>query len=300
MSNVVHCGNPEYKMVHFSWFFTDWCNYNCSYCSAARKMSDSFSKQTSPARYKMALAKLKMVTVPFKVEFLGGEPTLHPNMFDVVGELCAMENCKDIEIITNLSRSVAYFEKMNAPEYKGTRILASYHPEYFSQQFIDKSIALSKMEHLSYMVNINLSDQPADWPVIINLIETLAANNVMYGFNFLNSTPSWQANYTPEFFDTFAPYLNGRQRDNHSYTFADGTTKLFSESQIIEQRLDRFKGYSCTPLMYDIDIDGTIRNLCTRRVIPITMPATELIKNEICPLDHCSCDIMYNFYKEKQ
>ena len=299
-TTVISCGNKDYSMVHFDWFFTDWCNYSCSYCSAAVKMASSFSKQTSPAKYKMVLAKLKLVQTPFKVELLGGEPTLHPHLSEVLETLCALDNCKEVEVITNLSRSLHFFKKLNKPELHGVRILASYHPEYFTQEFIRKAVGISAMEHLEFMVNINLSDQPADWPSTLSLLAQFDENKVKYGFNFLNSTPSWTANYTDEFFALFAPYLNGREKENFEYNFADGTTRLLSESTIVEENYRNFEGYKCTPLMYNIDSDGSIKNSCTGRRLSIQMTSDELIKQETCTLNCCMCDIMYNFYKEKQ
>jgi organic radical activating enzyme len=296
---IITAGDKNYKMLHFDWFFTDWCNYACSYCSAAVKMSESFSKQTSPAKYKIVLAKLQMIKTDFMVELLGGEPTLHPNLHDVVEALCNMQYCKEVELITNLSRSLAFFEKLNKLEFNKLRVLASYHPEYFTQEFIEKCAAMAKMEHIGFMVNVNLSTNPKDWPSLISLIEQLQTNNVHYGFNFLNSTPTWNHTYSEEFFQTFDKYLVGRQKDNFVYTFSDGTTETLNESKIVEMKYNKFNGYKCTPLIYQIDSDGTIYNFCTKRVVPITMQVADLIKEETCPLSKCPCDIMYNFYKEK-
>ena len=300
MNNIKNCGNKNYKLVHIEWFFTDWCNYACSYCSAAEEMAQNFSKKDSPSKYKLLLKKLGMIKTPFHIELLGGEPTLHPHIFEVLRELKAMEHCNDIEVVTNLSRSINYFEKMNTPEYDGVRILASYHPEYFTDAFIEKAIAITAMDHLGFMVNVNLSDQKEDWPQILKLINTFDDNDIRYGFNFLHSTPVYSPNYSPEFFEVFSPYLKDNEKQDFVYNFEDGTTSILSESKIVAEGYNQFKGYKCTPLMYTMSSDGTIVNNCTRRKLPIIITTDDLIKEETCPLDYCSCDIMYNFYKEKQ
>jgi organic radical activating enzyme len=301
MIPIKQAGFPEYTMLHFDWFFTDWCNYSCSYCSAAEKMVESFNKKTSPARYKLALTKLKLVKSPFKIELLGGEPTLHPNIYEVLHELSAMEMCKEIEIITNLSRSKHWFKKLNSPEYNRIRILASYHPEYFSQQFIDKAVAITAMEHLEFMVNINLSDREADWPNTIELIRQFDDAGVKYGFNFLSPTPDYKPNYSPEFFKAMGPYIKGKFAEGFPYTFEDGTTATYGESDIIvNTHLRSFTGYKCKALMYSILIDGEIVNACTRRRVAMNMPIDELIMYDTCCQSICFCDIMYNFHKVKQ
>lgn len=297
---VRQCGFKDYKLLHFEWFFTDWCNYSCSYCSAANQMSDSFSKQDSPSKYKVVLARLKMLKTDFNLELLGGEPTLHPNIYNVLHEVNSMEHCRNVEVVTNLSRSIDFFSSLNKPELNKTSVLASYHPEYFKGSFIDKCAEISAFEHLDFMVNVNLFDRKETWQDTIDFITALNERNINYGFNFLNSTPTWKANYTDEFFDTFKEHMTTRQKTDFPYEFTDGTTELVSESDIIARDLNRFKGYVCQPTMYKIKADGSIVNNCTSRTIPFTMPKDELIMKEVCPREYCNCDIMYNFYKSKK
>lgn len=297
MKTVKSCGFPDYKTLHFEWFFTDWCNYACSYCSAATMMSEAFSKEDSPSIYKLTLSRLLMLDTPFNVELLGGEPTLHPNIEEVLLTLNQTELCTKIEVVTNLSRSLSFFESLNKPELNKTTILASYHPEYFKESFVEKCVAVTKMEHLDFMVNVNLFDKPDTWQDTIRFINELKDNNVNYGFNFLNPTPTYNPNYTKEFFKLFEPYLETRQKNDFPYEFTDGTITTLSESQIIEHGYNRFNGYKCYPTMYRIMNDGVIKNICTNKVVSITMK--DMFKQEICPRNFCDCDIMYNFYKEQ-
>jgi organic radical activating enzyme len=295
---VKHAGYPDHDLVYFEWFFTNWCNYACSYCSAEGMMAESFSKKDSPSKYKLTLAKFKNIEQPFLIELLGGEPTLHPHIKEVLIELNSIEKCQRVEVVTNLSRPIKFFENLDIPELDQVLITASYHPEYYSEKFMEKAIAITNMKHLKFNVNINLPDDKEEWPRVLQLVEEFKKNNVTYGFNFLFETPNYTPNYTPEFFETFNPYIKNKQR-YYSMTFDDGETRDVGESEIIEKGYNKFEGYVCRPAMYRILMDGTIVNICTNRILKIRMTKEELLKEDVCISKNCSCDMMHAFYKRK-
>ena len=66
------------------------------------------------------------------------------------------------------------------------------------------------------------------------------------------------------------------------------------------QGLNKFKGYSCTPVSYKIEMDGEIRTVCTNRLAPLTLTNSNLIKTEVCPLEVCPSRRLINFYKEQR
>ena len=130
---VVQAGDPNNKVIQFEWFLTNWCNFKCSYCSEATNMVESFSKSTSAGKYKLVLVRLKKLEHPFTVELIGGEPTLHPNISNILKELGSIDNCKRIQIATNLSRSVSFYKQIAHPKVS---LIASYHPEHHAVDFI--------------------------------------------------------------------------------------------------------------------------------------------------------------------
>lgn len=298
MKTIQKCGHEDYSILHFDWFFTDWCNYACSYCSAKEDMVENFSKSTSPSKYKLVLSRFKMMKQNFHVELLGGEPTLHPHILDVVTKFCEMDHCKDLEVITNLSRTIKFYSQFNEPHLAKTRIVASYHPEYFDHTFVEKCIAITNMEHVGFMVNVNLPDQPDDWSQTQDLFDTFEKEGVPYGFNFLHSIPGWEPNYTPEFYEVFNPYFKSKEIRDIPHEFTDGTSEKLTESEVINRGFNHFEGYDCQPMMYQIFSDGTIKNQCTQTTIPITMK--DMVNTVKCPLKECPCDIMFKFPKEKR
>jgi hypothetical protein len=292
---VVSAGNPDYKntRVYFTWFLVNWCNYSCSYCCADGAMVESYDKDTSNAKYKLTIVRLKQVKTDFEIYMFGGEPTLHPHFNEILKELSEIPHCKAIEIDTNLSRSLSFFENL----YKSDKvsISASYHPEYFSQAYVDKCIALKDN---SFDAHINLTDNPDDWPEVLSLVETLKANGVKYGFNLLYSAKGREINYDEKFYETWKPHFDGVDDGEYLLNFSDGSSESLPAIDIYGRGLDNFNGYNCVALMYNIDIDGNISNICTGEKLPLIVNPEDTHKFSKCPLTSCNCEVMFNFYKE--
>lgn len=294
---VITCGIPNYNIVQFEWFLTNWCNYSCTYCSEVTRLIPQFSKATSPGKYKLVLSRLKSVQHQFVIELIGGEPTLHPAIEEILTELNNMPNCKEVQLITNLSRPLHFYQTLTGLALNKLAILSSFHPEHYKPEWLDKVLAL-KTNSLS--VTLNLSDQPEHWPLTLDTINSLIDHDVVFAYNILSATPKWTPNYTQEFYDTFNPYINnGKHNESVPYTFEDGTTRILHESEIIEKGLHRLTGYKCTPIRYRITHDSDIQNFCTGRKLPLMLTPAEIFKQEVCPNACCGCDAVFKFHKEK-
>lgn len=300
---VIRAGNPNYNTFLFTWMLTNWCNYSCTYCCEKGNMVDKWAKEDSISSYKLTLTKLKRFDKEFFVELYGGEPTLHPNLTEILHELKAINNCKMVQITTNLSRPLAYFDQLNLPELDGLGIMASFHPEHFDDAFITKARAIHNMQHLHFRVTVNLSPDAVHWPMTLDLIKELDANGIEYGLHFLNDTDFWKANYTEEFFKLFSPLQKnlfaGKQVQIHNYEFEDGTVEQLTDLEIYERKLHHLTGYTCTPRFYEIAFDGSVKNTCTRKSYNVPMfNATRIEETVSCPRECCGCEMMFNAYKE--
>jgi hypothetical protein len=243
------------------------------------------------------LAKLKKFDAPFQIELYGGEPSLHPNLKEILLGLSDIDHCKKIEIITNLSRPLAYWQEVMTPNLN---VCASFHPEHYDDEFINKIKAIKEFAYIR--ATINLSDNKEHWPLTLSTIEKIQELGVEYNLHYLNNTETWTSNYTQEFFDTFKPLENNVYQKQiaelYHYEFSDGTSKELKDLEIYRNGLHRFKGYQCTPMFYAIDFDGNIKNMCTgNHIKPVLFKKIDLHKQEICPQEFCSCEGMFNFYK---
>jgi len=309
MRSIVRAGNPEYKTIHFSWYLTNWCNFSCNYCASAGKMTEKWQHEDSMSQYKFTLARLKKLDTDFELDMVGGEPTLHPKMADILLEVKSIPHCKAVLVATNLSRSLNYYKKLDRPELAGVEIAASLHPDFVDDKFMDKALVLKDSQHIKFSVTLIMSDESKHWPVTLERIKMLKENGVNYSLQILSDTSHWTSAYPKEFYELFQSELDWSFADisqrashinlTHKYEFNDGTVEYLNDFQIYEKRFDRFKGFTCTPLFYEISVNGEIENICTGRKVGKLMPkAADFIQQEVCPLDCCKCENMFNFPKE--
>lgn len=304
VTDVVCAGNPDNKMFHFKWVITNWCNYNCSYCTMKEQLDPQWSKTNSVSSYKLTLSRLKRFDQPFELELFGGEPTLHPNIADILAEVKNIQKCVLVHITTNLSRSISFFRRLNSLGLSNLHISASLHCEYYTEDFLKKVKAIHDMEFMGISVIVNLSSKKEDWPLLLSVIDQLEEWGVHYSLNYLVDMPFWQAGYTDEFFEIFSPIekrlANSGQAAQYKYCMGDGSVQHLTSLQVHQGRLDEFRGYKCTSRFFEIDFAGTFVNTCTRRVAkPILVKARDLEVEQPCPRDSCPCSMMYDVYKVK-
>lgn len=293
ISEVVRAGTKDSPII-FSWFLVNWCNYKCSYCCAEEAMVDDFDKDTSNANYKLTLARFRLIDTPFVVYMLGGEPTLHPHINEIINALDDIPNCVGVEFNTNLSRSLTFLNDISTSDK--VSIYASYHPEYYDKRFLHKSISLKDK---NFMVHINVTDDPKDWPTIISLVENLKSEGVQYSFNRLYSTDKREINYDNAYYELWEPYFKEVNTQLHDITFKEEPPRKISALDMYRYKLDNYKGFLCQALMYNIDIEGNINNICTGTSLPLVVRKEDVYQMKRCPLTSCNCDVMFEFYKKR-
>jgi len=359
MNKISWAGDKDYQLITFSWEMIDVCQYKCSYCSAMNfNMSTFLEKKNLRDAWKpvIKLLSLKGIKLPFTVELLGGEPSLHPDIVEIVDGLCAINNCVQIEFITNLAKPLKFYTQFNRPETDKVNFIASYHPEYYTEKFFNKVIELDKCEHIAIYPNINLPDDSEYWQSTADLITRFEDAGVKISLNLLQSVDDgpegkWEPNYTKDFWKFFAKWLERKpintssekikshhpefteketmnylkdeinsitgehktQREESTYIKAPYTMvtrgvpysinnkiELLSEADIVKDDLRRFKGWSCRPLMWAINMDGTLRNHCTDEPLPFyKINETNLTACVTCPLERCDCDTKYLYVKSR-
>lgn len=295
MTTLTNAGLKGYNTLHFEWFLVDWCNFKCSYCNAADRMSEKYSKQTSPSKYKLVLERLRRLDMDFEIDIFGGEPTLHPEFLSILEQLSSMPNCKLIEIKTNLSKSLTFFQEV--VKFDKVRLAASFHAEYYDLVFLTKCVALKDS---NFYCHINLSDKPNDWPMMLRTIDNFDRHSVKYDLNVLLSTPDYTVNYSDEFYNLFEKHL-AKQSDKSLYRlgFDNGTEEWMPVFLIHKNKLGNFNGFNCQALLYEITAEGDFINSCTRQPLPLFIKEEDVMKNSVCPKTVCHADMMLNFYKER-
>jgi len=104
---------PKYFSLH--WAVTNNCNYRCSYCGVHKK--EKYYDFHNIIEYINFIGTFNHVdTVLF-----GGEPLIHPNILQIVGELET-----DVRICTNLSKNIGFFRDLIKINHD-LKIVASFH-----------------------------------------------------------------------------------------------------------------------------------------------------------------------------
>jgi len=281
MDRIKSCTGLE-SIMRINWHMLDWCNYQCKYCSAGNAVTKDFANQERITKqHKIISSRLKLIDVPFEICLTGGEPTLHPNLKEIIYALDKNKNLEKIFLFTNLSRSVNYFKELQSVSHK-LIMHGSYHPDYYTSEFLDKC------KQLKCEVHVSLLDDKSYWDDTEQFIKDLIDNNIDYRLNVLSTAPNWKPNYPKEFWSRFKPYVLENFTIDMLVEWADGTSSMLTEYDLEEQDLNQFKGYMCTPQSYQIETDGTVRNVCTGHKMPLNLNSNNIVRKIKCPVDICS------------
>lgn len=218
MSSITAAGNLDYNIVTFSWDLLDVCNYKCSYCSAKEFNKHTFiGNKLYLNAWKQVIKLLNMhrLRTEFTLELLGGEPSLHPDIVEIINKVCRIENCRQIELTTNLSKSESFFRSLDIHDNNKLDIVASYHPEYYKETFFNKIVNLQSCDYITVTPLINLSPDKNTWSKTTDLIHKFIDNGVSVGCNLLHEFPGndFKPVYTTEFWDIFEPLIKKYEID---------------------------------------------------------------------------------------
>lgn len=303
--NHQHAENQIY--TSFVWDVIDVCNYKCSYCSAGygddehRPVSTFFKGGPSRDVWRAVLMRLKILKKhEWEISLLGGEPTLHPDLREIIDKLSELDTCHAIYIITNLSKSLDYFMKLCDNVHEKLTLNPSIHFEYYNSNLINKTLELHTQTNTSIQPTIMLHDNKQHWPLVIEYLEMCLENNLEYNSTFLEPAHGYIPEYTDEFFTVFSKYLqHGRGIHDVKYpiTTADGRKHQVTVQDIYVDNIKKFKGWECTPKSWKIDSTGGFENSCTKE--RLSMTGGNIACRSICPNDTCGCNEWWLYDKRK-
>ena len=339
IDTIVEAGDPGYNNAMFSWEVIDVCQYKCNYCSAMNfNLNKLLQKKGAINSWKsvVRMLTLKTMSVPYTVELLGGEPTLHPNIKDIITSLSEHNMCGRIDLITNLGKSLKFLQELATDKLVYN---SSYHPAYSGDTFTDKLIQLNK-EHRAYC-NVNLSDKQEHWEDTKRTLHRLQENDITFFVNFLFEVATgpvggFKPNYTDDFFEYFSEFVSSSDllrapcrlgekgaissddndkiqshlhkhshiwsshtNSNASYITDTGVKYYPTSREIIEHDLAQFKGWNCNAMMYGITMEGRIFNHCTNETVTPLNFSRSLKSCVTCPLDRCDCETKFLYHKTR-
>jgi len=99
--------SPESPMWRCEFIITDKCNFKCPYC---RGLQDNCQGNIPAEKIKEVIDYWSADNLKH-IRFSGGEPTVHPDLIEIIGYSKA-KGIKRIAISTNGSSSIAYYHKL--------------------------------------------------------------------------------------------------------------------------------------------------------------------------------------------
>lgn len=163
-----------------TWNINTTCNYRCSYCT--QRFLDDRKRwlRDGPA----FLRGFGALDGRWEVKISGGEPFLHPNLFEIVKGLRALGHA--ISVVTNFSASR---EKLRAfLEAAGTALRvfsASLHLEYVSTPevmgaFLNKAVWLQEQLPAGASLNVTCVATRANLPRLEALVEVFSGRGLRF------------------------------------------------------------------------------------------------------------------------
>ena len=155
INDVDSYGNFNDNVLSVVWSLVEYCNYQCSYCSAKSpsiKDSNQYIDYNNIIKIFDKLFSLKRDK--YIIGLAGGEPTLHPNFLDIINYLNNSNQPIQVYIMTNGTKDLNFFEnvfKLSSNIDFGLCI--SLHMEYYNNnklEYYEKLIDICN----KYKVNI--------------------------------------------------------------------------------------------------------------------------------------------------
>jgi organic radical activating enzyme len=275
---IVSCSSPD-KMLRINWHIVNWCNYKCSYCGARGSLSYDYTdmSQFSPSsEYNLIISRLKLIDKSFEICITGGEPTLHPNLKEILIQLNGIKNLKKIHFLTNLTKPVEYFEDFK--EIEKMVCYASYHPEYHNEEFFIKSKKLNFKVHISMLNSYKEK--------VLQTIDKCKQEKIKFSLNFLTDTPFFKSNIDNSL------YREALNNDTIELDiiYENGVFEKTTEIKMLYEGKNKFKGYKCIPESYEIHMSNIIKNECTDKILSFSL--RELGEKVSCPKNRCEGGLM--------
>ncbi|CCH63489.1 radical SAM domain-containing protein [Campylobacter phage CP21] len=273
---------PPYECnnyLRFHWDILTICNYNCFYCYRRQESGWGIYDNV----YKKVLANLSQVSKDFQIVLLGGEPTLHSKINEILTTLDNHKHCKSLSIISNGRYSKIYeVFKPNNPFL----VQITFHPSEVNNMndFFNNILKIKKLHD----VRINVMLVPNYYDKIKECLEFIKKESIDFCYNVLFNpkTPELFMNYkNKDVLDL--PNLYKPERilkyniNNKEYYYSDIDTFKNIE-------LSNFKGFKCYNYNIQISVQGDFTRFCNDK--PLTINEINNLNDYIlCPLKYCTC-----------
>lgn len=280
------------------WVLSNVCNYSCSYCDPT--LYDGSSGQPDLEKSINFFNNLAKQKPGGKLlQLTGGEPTVWKHLPEFLQKI---DNSYFVQITTNASRTIRWWESLLEKTNRLDRVSISVHLEYANKEHIFNVVELlnSKIE-----ITVNILASTANWNKVEEFAEYFKNKNInanvmikpirTHGLkNAIEYT-----NYQLEFIKNFQHSRTGKSitRKVPAHFVIDGKDIRYKDAlNIIATDNHKFKGWKCYfgqnrfVIWYNGDIYGAMCSTARNNILGnINTDFSPLQESKICEDEYCSC-----------
>jgi len=283
--------NDKRANIEFEWVINDTCNFDCPYCFQKEHNKGEFHRNNL---YKAPIIRLQKIKEPFIIHIMGGEPTLHPELKNILLALSSIDKCLSIELISNITISKKKLEELTS--IKKVNLHASFHPSSKIIFNIDKLLNIKNCE-----VDVCMMPEKQYYKKTLNFILQLEQFKIKYFLNFLEEEDWYQYTYPKEFYNFY------KDRIRNGIEIKELKIKHYINNQVyikyprdVDVEKLSYKGMMCQKSFFSIDMKGRIFNACDNIDLPLDLSKYDFNKMRLCTTQTCGSYPMYHFLKERR
>lgn len=324
--NVLCVENSARKKdsISINWTFTEYCNYDCSYCFYRASSNKKGYKFVGLDSLKIAADNIcKLTNSRVDIILTGGEPTMHPDFIPFIEYILdknKMNNIK-INIITNMSRNLSFFKELAEilSEYPNrVSINASLHYEYANiDDFVER---VKYTASCGINTNVLLLAHPLymeDIKKVYLELKGIVGKFLSVVVKIVRDRDVIDSRYKDEDINWIREQYGIEKEKKHiKILYVDSPSKAvkhveISPSDMTAYGINRFINYLCHAGRQEIGIDfcgNIVPAVCFRssacRWNPFINHNIFIYNQEItynypaiCPFEYCRCPADYNIDK---
>lgn len=294
-------------VINFLIFTIDCCNYNCNYCYNAIPRTGLKLDLDALCQYFNFL--LENTDKKLEVEFIGGEPTLHPQLLDLCKKL--NNNRCFMRMYTNMTASLDIYKQFIEND---VQLIASWHStenDSRNKQFIEKLQQLKKHRHYKQQLDIRVMyeiDHTKESLDVFNMllssfdssqIEMSLLVDKHKGLNAGSELYDYSEKQLEDFHAAVDVLNSKKCKREYVFEYFDGTREEKCFNDLFGKNEYSFKRYACDAAMANLYIhfNGDVYpcvDYYTANKVPlfnICKKNYKLFKHPIlCELQNCTCD----------
>lgn len=252
ISNIELLIHKDYydDFIHIEWRITYLCNYDCSYCIQKGSRSKKIIPLDVDFLKKIAVkinSIIDSVSKPCYLTLVGGEPTLIDIPY-FLENIFISKNLKYIKIISNFSKNVEFYNKINEISVKRNiidKFNFSLHEKFVEpEKFFEK---LKQLTFSNFLIELVVTKDNIE---IAKKVKDLAEKN--------NFTLKFDINKKDVNFDFTKEFINSAYSKYFFIKYRDNTELKKIDSNIVRYYRKEFKNVYCNSKIIFIDQKGFI------------------------------------------